>query len=119
MHQRCEKLSGGERSRLAIATALNSGADMLLLDEPSAALDPVSKQAISDLYCQIVEYGQSLLVSTHDSADLKFPFERVIVLDAGQIRFDGSCAEFQDLSLQQGDSPAHILSKAFKKRERR
>lgn len=39
----CQKLSGGQQSRLQLATALNSGAEVLLMDEPSAALDPIAK----------------------------------------------------------------------------
>lgn len=111
--QRCESLSGGERARLAIATALNSGSDTLLLDEPSAALDPLSKQKITAIYERIVQQGQALLVSTHDSAELQHPFERVLVLHAGKIYFDGNRQDFLGLSSRPGDSPAHVLSRAF------
>ncbi|MDO4761946.1 MAG: ABC transporter ATP-binding protein [Corynebacterium sp.] len=114
--QRCEKLSGGQRARLAIATALNSGADTLVLDEPSASLDPISKQTITSLYSRIVNQGQSLIVSTHDSAELQPPFSRVVVLHAGRIHFDGDRAAFHQLAFDTGNSPAHVLARAFRAR---
>lgn len=114
--QRRETLSGGQKARLAIATALNSGADFLLLDEPSASLDPLSKEKTREIYHRIVENGQGLLVSTHDSGELHAPFERVIVLHEGEIVFDGTRNSFIELAQQSGDSPAHILARSFVQR---
>ena len=114
--QRCESLSGGERARLAIATALNSGAEILLLDEPSAALDPLNKQAITEIYQRVADAGQTLVVSTHDAGELQRPFERVVVLDHGVIHFDGERSEFLELAAQRGNTPAHILARSFAQR---
>lgn len=114
--QRCETLSGGERSRLAIATALNSGATALLLDEPSAALDPLSKQKITDIYRRIGDQEHTLVVSSHDAGDFGPPFTRVIVLDRGRIQFDGNPEEFLRLAEESGDSPTHALSRSFARR---
>ena len=114
--QRCESLSGGERSRLAIATALNSGAKTLLLDEPSAALDPLSKELITKVYQKIVEMGHNLVVSTHDAGELQKPFERVLVLDKGKLRFDGSRSEFIQLASELDDNPVHNLARSFARR---
>lgn len=115
-NQRCESLSGGECSRLAIATALNSGAETLLLDEPSAALDSLNKEHVTEVYQRIVERGHNLVVSTHDSGELQRPFERVLVLDKGKLHFDGSRRDFVQLAREPGDSPAHILSRSFVRR---
>ncbi|MCX2162617.1 ATP-binding cassette domain-containing protein [Corynebacterium auriscanis] len=114
--QRCESLSGGERSRLAIATALNSGAQTLLLDEPSAALDPLNKEHMTEVYQRIVDKGHNLVVSTHDAGELQKPFERVIVLDKGKLYFDGSRQDFVQLASESENSPAHILSRSFVRR---
>lgn len=111
--QRCETLSGGEKARLAIATALNSGARMLLLDEPSAALDPVSKQRISEIYAQITARGIALVVSTHDASELQAPFARVVVLDGGRVHFDGTREGFWALSRSAGNSPEEVLARSF------
>ena len=114
--QRCESLSGGERSRLAIATALNSGAETLLLDEPSAALDPLNKEHVTEVYQRIVDRGHNLVVSTHDAGELQRPFERVLVLDKGKLHFDGSRQDFVQLATESGNTPAHILSRSLVRR---
>ncbi len=114
--QRCETLSGGEKARLAIATALNSGADILLLDEPSASLDPISKVQIAEVYQRIVDNGQSLLVSTHDAGELRAPFAQVFVLDSGHVVFDGTREGFLSLAHEAGDSAAHVLARSFVQR---
>ncbi|WP_245803037.1 ATP-binding cassette domain-containing protein [Corynebacterium phocae] len=115
-NQRCENLSGGESSRLAIATALNTGATTLLLDEPSAALDTVNKQHITEIYRKIVDAGQNLVVSTHDSGELQEPFSRVIVLASGTIEFDGDRKEFLELADTEGNSAAQVLARSFRSR---
>lgn len=114
---RCETLSGGESARLAVATALNSGASTLLLDEPSASLDPHSKQQLTEIYQRVVDRGQNLVVSTHDAAELHAPFERVLVLLEGRIEFDGSRARFAELGRTE-NSPVAALSRAFMARGR-
>lgn len=115
---KCETLSGGEGARLAIATALNSGASTLLLDEPSASLDLHSKQQLTDIYRQIAGRGQHLVVSTHDAAELQDPFERVVVLMEGRIEFDGTRKGFAALG-RSGDSPVAALSRSFTARGNR
>ena len=114
--QKCETLSGGEQARLAIGTALNSGAHTLLLDEPSASLDPMSKERIHTVYQRIVDSERNLVVSTHDTGDLHDPFERVVVFDNGQVHFDGTRAAFINLASEEHSSPAHELSRSFMRR---
>ncbi|MDO4928250.1 MAG: ATP-binding cassette domain-containing protein [Corynebacterium sp.] len=116
MEQRCEHLSGGEQARLAIATGLNTGADTLLLDEPSAALDPLHKNEISRVYERIVAGGHRLLVSTHDAGEIQSPFQRVLVLDHGRICFDGACPEFFAVAQTPSDHPAKQLAQSFLRR---
>lgn len=65
LSQECTKLSGGQQSKLQLATALNSDAELLLLDEPSAALDPLAKTDLQDLYRDVVDEGIRLWVSSH------------------------------------------------------
>ena len=59
-------LSGGERQRLAIARALLRDAPILLLDEPTAHLDPVTAAAVIDTLLSLAEDGRSLLLITHE-----------------------------------------------------
>lgn len=122
--QRCESLSGGEKARLAIATALNSGTARLFLDEPSAALDPLNKELVSDIYQNIAESGSALTVSTHDAGELQSPFTRVLVLHKGQLHFDGTPEEFLRLGVNSpknnpGQDPAAALARSFARRQGR
>jgi ABC-type transport system involved in cytochrome bd biosynthesis fused ATPase/permease subunit len=63
-------LSGGERQRVAIARALLRAAPMLILDEPTANLDPTTAGAIMETVLGLAEEGRSLLLITHDTAVL-------------------------------------------------
>ena len=84
----CQNLSGGQQSRLALAMALNSHADLVLLDEPGAALDPLSKETLRSLYQIVADAGVGLMVSSHDPTDILGPFARVVIIDEGVVRFD-------------------------------
>ena len=70
--------------------ALNSGAELVLLDEPGAALDPLSKEMLRELYGMVVSAGMNLVVSSHDPTDILGPFARVVIIDRGAVRFDNS-----------------------------
>lgn len=91
--QRAAKLSGGQKARMGLAQALVHKADVMLLDEPTAALDPDQKESFVALLGDISD-GRTVVVSTHDIGDLEQTYDQVIVMDSGQIRFDGSPEEF-------------------------
>lgn len=79
-------LSGGMRRRLAIAQALLGAPELLLLDEPTAGLDPEQRVNLRSVLSQI---DGTILISTHQTQDVEALCDRVIVLDRGRIRFDG------------------------------
>jgi ATP-binding cassette subfamily C protein CydC len=82
------RLSGGERQRLAIARALLKDAPVLLLDEPTANLDPLTEQAVLQaLYAAM--RGRTTLMITHRLVGLEH-FDRILVLDHGAIVESGS-----------------------------
>lgn len=83
-------LSGGEKKRVAIATVLAMNPEILVLDEPTAGLDPRSRRGLIRL---LVELPQTMLVSTHDMHMVAEIFPRVIVLDEGRVVADGRTAE--------------------------
>jgi putative spermidine/putrescine transport system ATP-binding protein len=89
-HRSISSLSGGQRQRVAVARALAVDPQLLLLDEPLAALDPQLRQAIrSDLEELLRSSGVTTLFVTHDQSEALALADRVAVLRAGQLeQFD-------------------------------
>lgn len=79
-------LSVGEKKRIAIATVLSMNPSLLVLDEPSAGLDPRARRTLINL---LRELKITMLVSTHDMALVKELFPRIIVMDEGKVVADG------------------------------
>lgn len=88
-------LSGGQRRRLGICQALMGDPRVLLLDEPSAGLDPGERRRLREVLRAVT--SEVVLVSTHLIDDLAEVFDHVIVLDGGRVRFDGTSRQFLDL----------------------
>jgi ABC-type polar amino acid transport system ATPase subunit len=84
-HAYPRELSGGQAQRVAIARALAPGPMVLLMDEPTAALDPARRGALGETLRALAEQGRGLLISTHDVDFAEDHADRVIVLSAGQI----------------------------------
>jgi ABC-2 type transport system ATP-binding protein len=82
-------LSGGMRRRLAIAQALLGSPRLLVLDEPTAGLDPEQRLRFRELVTSLAP-DTTVLLSTHQTEDVRALCQRVIVLHAGAARFDGS-----------------------------
>lgn len=83
-------LSGGEKKRIAIATVLAMEPEILVLDEPTAGLDPRGRRGLIRL---LAELPQTMLVSTHDLRMVEELFLRTVVLDQGQIVADQATAD--------------------------
>jgi cobalt/nickel transport system ATP-binding protein len=79
-------LSVGEKKRIAIATVLSMNPEILVLDEPSAGLDPRARRSLIN---QLRELPQTMLVSTHDLRLVQELFPRTIIMDDGRIVADG------------------------------
>jgi cobalt/nickel transport system ATP-binding protein len=86
-------LSVGEKKRIAIATVLSMNPSLLVLDEPSAGLDPRARRTLINL---LRELPITMLVSTHDMALVKELFSRTIVMDEGKIVADGVTQDILD-----------------------
>ncbi|MEW5830998.1 MAG: ATP-binding cassette domain-containing protein [Chloroflexota bacterium] len=98
-------LSVGQKKRIAIATVLSMRPQILVLDEPSAGLDPRARRSLINL---LRDLPITMLVSTHDLLMVRELFPRMVIMDEGQIVADGLTAEL----LADGDLlEAHGLEK--------
>jgi len=87
--QRAGTMSGGQRQRLALAAATLHRPDLLLLDEPTSAVDPQSRRDFWESLFDLVEAGTTILVSTHymDEAER---CHRLAILDRGRLAAEGA-----------------------------
>jgi phosphonate transport system ATP-binding protein len=89
--KRADALSGGQRQRVGIARALAQNPDVLLVDEPTASLDPKTSRQIMRLMTELAkERRLTVLINIHDVLLAQLFAERIIGLRAGQIVYDGS-----------------------------
>jgi len=98
-------LSTGEKKRIAIATVLSMKPEVLVLDEPTAGLDPRSRRSLINL---LRELPLTMLVSTHDMLMVRELFPRMVIMDEGRIVADGPTQQLMD---DAGLLEAHGLEK--------
>jgi cobalt/nickel transport system ATP-binding protein len=82
-------LSAGQKKRIAIATVLSMRPQILVLDEPSAGLDPRARRGLINL---LRDMPQTMLVATHDLRLVSELFSRTVIMDKGEIVADGATA---------------------------
>jgi ABC-2 type transport system ATP-binding protein len=87
--ERLERLSGGNRQRVNVAIGLIADPPVLALDEPSASLDPAQRERLWEFIRARSSAGTSVLFSTHTLGEVQRFADRVIVLDRGELLFDG------------------------------
>ena len=81
-------LSGGQQQRLALARAWAMRPQVLLLDEPTASLDPAAKREVEALMAEFAESGMTLIFSSHNLGQVKRLASRVIYLEHGRLLAD-------------------------------
>ena len=87
-------LSGGQKQRIAIVRALAMKPDVMLFDEPTSALDPEMVGEVLELMKALAHEGMTMAVVTHEMGFAKEVATRVIFMDAGQIKEQGTPEEF-------------------------
>lgn len=113
-HKRIKSLSGGMKRRVALSQALLAEPTVLLLDEPTAGLDPEQRLRFRELVSKR-SAECAVIISTHQTEDVAALCRRVIVLHEGRIRFDGTPGELAALAeghvwLSDGAEPTARLS---------
>jgi ABC-2 type transport system ATP-binding protein len=98
------RLSGGNQQRVNIGIGLLREPRALLLDEPSAALDPRQRERLWEFIAQLAARGTTVMFSTHDVAEAERFSDRLLVLADGELLFSGTPAEL-DQAVAGGDSP--------------
>lgn len=96
------ELSGGQQQRLMLARALYKDAPLLVLDEPTAALDPIAESEVYESYLQHSR-GKTAIFISHRLASTRFS-DRIILLDHGQIQEEGTHEQLMKL----GGAYAHM-----------
>lgn len=89
------RLSGGQLRRVGIACALAHDARVILLDEPTAGLDPHQRTVFRDVLREVAA-KTPVLMSTHDIADLADEADTVTLMDGGRVRHHGGTQSFLD-----------------------
>jgi ABC-2 type transport system ATP-binding protein len=89
------ELSAGNQQRLNVAVALLAGPDVLLLDEPTASLDPRQRRLLWKVAAQVRERQGAVVFATQNLEELERFATRVAVLVGGELVFDGSLEQFK------------------------
>ena len=98
--KRADALSGGQRQRVGIARALEQDPELLLVDEPTASLDPKTSRQIMRLILEICqERGLPAIINIHDVVLAQSFTQRIIGLQAGRVVFDGPPDQLDDTVL--------------------
>lgn len=95
--QICLSLSGGQKRRVIIASALASHAEVLMLDEPTIGLDAVARRTVWAALRRIVREGRTILLTTHNMEEAEVISDNLAIVDKGQVIAQGRPDEVREL----------------------
>ena len=107
------ELSSGNRQRVNIALGLLGGQPVLLLDEPSAALDPRQRGRVWEFVLELAVSGTAVVYSTHNIQEAERYAHRVLVLADGELLFTGSPRDLKEAVRREGEGGEDDLEEAF------
>ncbi|MCS7289741.1 MAG: ABC transporter ATP-binding protein [Roseiflexus sp.] len=84
-HRRAKQMSGGQRQRLALAIALSTDPEIVLLDEPTGALDPAARREVWRMIRALKDQGRTIVITTHSIDEAEALCGRVAIIDEGRI----------------------------------
>lgn len=112
--QRSVELSGGTRTKLGLALALAPRPPLLLLDEPTAGLDPVARREFHDLVSEVVrERGVTVFLSSHLVDEVETIATRVGIIQAGRMRVEGDVLSLRETVRRVRASEPCVLPEGF------
>jgi len=94
----CQTLSGGEKRRAIIASALSSDADVLMLDEPTSGLDAVARRGVWSALRDMVKEGKTILLTTHMMEEAEMVSDRLAIIDKGNVIATGRLDQIKALT---------------------
>ncbi|MCZ6781772.1 MAG: ABC transporter ATP-binding protein [Proteobacteria bacterium] len=100
---RLRTYSKGMLQRIGIAQALIHDPEVVFLDEPMSGLDPIGRKQIRDLILRLKRAGKTVFMNTHILSDVEMLCDRVAILVAGRIRFQGRLEDFLDGDERESD----------------
>jgi ABC-2 type transport system ATP-binding protein len=99
-HRRVGRLSGGQRAQVALTLALAKRADLVILDEPVANLDPLARDRVTrDLMAAVAERPVTVVISSHILPDIESVCDHLVLLQSGRVQISGEVDEFRDRHL--------------------
>jgi ABC-2 type transport system ATP-binding protein len=110
------RLSGGQKQRLALAAALVGRPEVLFLDEPSAGLDPQSRNIVFELITELRSAGMGIILTTHLMDDAQRLADYVYIIDAGKNVAEGTVAQLLQRHVSPDPSQPHIRTLLFEAR---
>ncbi|MBY0478699.1 MAG: ABC transporter ATP-binding protein [Chitinophagaceae bacterium] len=101
MHKKMQTLSGGTRQKVSASLAFLFDPDVLILDEPTAGLDPVASEILKQKMMQEKEKGKLILITSHILSELDDVVSEIIYMQDGQLKFHKSLEQLQEDTGQQ------------------
>jgi ABC-2 type transport system ATP-binding protein len=107
------ELSGGNRQRVNIALGLVASPSVLLLDEPSAALDPRQRERLWEFILRLADEGTTVVYSTHNIQEAERNAHRLVVLADGELLFAGPPRELEQVVIESAGEAGRDFEESF------